>query len=221
MDIRKLDLVEPELRENEGFINGVAIIESIDPDDGEKMILPIHEVALAVIDKELHIAVASSSGTNFYPISSKDDIDVNEEKGNITFSSYGRIYTVRAFQESDGSWASKLGAVVPAESLEERYMVEVENAFSPNAPADDENLYAAVDDAGEVKYMVYSSNAGMYTRSSEGWFRVPEGDESLDDLFIHEMDPKAIEVFDQAEASGDTILLDDLAKYEVEYRGAA
>lgn len=220
MDTRKLDLLEADRRENEGFINQPAVLESVDPDDGEKMLFPIHELALAVLDKELHMAAATVSGTKFYPIENKESIDVNEEKGNITFSSYGRIYTVRAFQESDGSWASKLGATVPAESLEERYMVEVENAFSPNAPADDENLYAAVNDAGEVKFFVYSSNAGMYTRSSEGWFRVPEGDESLDDLFIHEMDPKAIEVFDKAEASGDTILLDDLAKYEVEYRGA-
>lgn len=219
MDERKLNLVDPDLRENEGFINGVAVIESIDPDDGEKMISPIHEMALAILDKELYIAIGNINGTNFYPLENKKSIDVNEEKGEITFSSYGRIYTVRAFQDSDGSWASKLGAIVPADSIEERYMVEIENAFSPNAPADDENLYAAVDESGEVKFFVYSSNAGMYTRSSEGWFRVPENDESLDDLFIHEMDPKAIKIFDMAEASGDTVMIDDLKKYEIEYRG--
>lgn len=100
-------------------------------------------------------------------------------------------------------------------------MAEVENAFTPNAPANDENLYAAVDDdTNEVKHLVYSNSSGLYIRSNGGWFRLPKDDESLDDLEVMELDPKAIKIYDMAEGNDETLLSDDLKKYEVEFRGA-
>jgi hypothetical protein len=100
-------------------------------------------------------------------------------------------------------------------------MVEVATAFSPNAPADDENLYAAVDeDTDEIKYLVYSTESGMYTRSNRGWFKVPKDDESLDDLEVYEVSPKFIKIYDMAEGNDEQLLADDAREYEVDFRGA-
>jgi hypothetical protein len=97
-------------------------------------------------------------------------------------------------------------------------MADVVNAFSPNAPADDENLYVAVADSGEVKNLVYSCESGLYIRSNGGWFKLPVGDESLDDLTVMEMDPKIIKVYDMSEADNQTLTADDVRTYEVDFR---
>jgi len=162
-----------------------------------------------------YVLIGSINGARRYPVRAFDDIEVDETKGEITFSSYGKIYTVRAFQDTDGLWASRLRTMVPGEALEEMYMEEVKMAFSPDAPAQDESLYAAVDEeSGEVKYLVYTSLVGMYTRSNRGWFKVPDGDESLDGLDVYEVDPKFIKVFDKAEAEEQILTSDDANEYE-------
>lgn len=216
----KLQLTDKDLWDTpQGFIASVGVLV-YDVFDGVENV-PISGAAYSEVDGELHLEVSTVSQTRFYPLENEEDLEIDSNTGNITFSSYGRIYTIRAFQDSDGIWASRLRIEVPAESLEERYMTELENAFSPNAPADDENLYAAVDeDTNEVKFLVYSTTSGMYMRSDRGWQRVPEGDESLDDLTVIEVDPKFIKIFDMAEGNEDVLLSDDVDKYEVEFRGA-
>lgn len=217
-DNRKLKFIQEDQRLERGFVDGPCVFVTED-EDGNTVNIPIYAVTLASIDGQYHVGRAETSGTRFYPIDKVSDVKISESRGTITFSSYGNIYKVRAFQESDGSWASRLGAVVPVESLEERYMANVENAFSPNAPADDENLYVAVDDSGAVKHLVYSCSEGLYIRSNEGWFKVPVGDESLDDLTVMEMDPKIIKVYDMSEGDNQPLTADDVKRYEVEFRG--
>lgn len=205
--------------ETEGYIDGVAVLES--EDEGEILYMPTYSVKLDIIDDEQYVSVASINGNKYYPISSPEDVKVDAAGEDITFSSYGKIYTIRAFQDSDGLWASKLEMQVPAESLEERYMTEVSNAFSPNAPADDENLYAAVDEnTNEVIDLVYSTSSGLYIRSSNGWHALPENDDSLDDLEVLEVSPGFIKIYDMAEANSEKLLSDDVEKYQVDFRGA-
>jgi hypothetical protein len=97
------------------------------------------------------------------------------------------------------------------------YMADVKLAFTPNAPAPEDNLYAAVDtESQEVKYLVYSSEAGMYTRSNRGWFKLPADDESIDGLEVHEVTPKFIKIYDMAEGNDETLTTEDTAQYEDE-----
>lgn len=215
---RKLKLNEEGLWETEGMFNQPAVLESQD-DDGDMVYQPTYNASLETIDDQLHIGIASVNGTRYYPIDKVEDVKINDSSTEITFSSYGRIYKVRPFQDSDGSWASQLGIDVPADSLEERYMAEISTAFSPNAPADDENLYAAVDeDTNEVKYLVYSTDSGMYIRNKNAWFRLPKDDESLDDLTVVEVNSKFIKIYDMSEGNDESLLLDDIGKYEVDFR---
>jgi hypothetical protein len=223
MDIRKLQLIPKESRTREtGYLaEGTPALMVTKGDNNLPDYRPIYGIRIEDVDGQPHASVATTDGVRYYPIVRDEDIHVNETRGEITFSSYGRIYTIRAFQNADGSWASRLSTNVPAEALEENYMEEVNNAFSPNAPAQDENLYAAVDgDTDQVKFLVYSSNSGMYTRNASAWFKIPSGDESLDGLEVHEVDPKFIKVYDMAEGNDEQLLADDVASYEVEFRGA-
>jgi len=217
---RKLTLVPDNRRLTEGFVQGPCVFVTEDGEGGA-VYVPIYAATLEMIDGQYHVGAAQVSGTRYYPIDKVADVKINGSRGTLTFASYGNIYKVRAFQESDGSWSSRFGAVVPVESLEERYMAEVENAFSPNAPTDEENLYVAVEEeTSEVKYLVYATASGLYIRSSGGWFRLPQDDESLDSLVVHEMSPKVISIFDISEGNNETLMLDDVSKYEVEFRGA-
>ena len=98
-------------------------------------------------------------------------------------------------------------------------MAEVQSAFSPTAPADDENLYAAVDENdNEVRYLVYSTDSGIYIRTSNSWFKLPKNNEALDDLVVFEVDPKFIKIYDMAEGNNEQLLADDVEKYEVAFR---
>lgn len=207
--------------EERGLIASGAVLETVDDEDNTPVYYPIYHVSKQTLDDQLHIAAGTVNGTRLYPLEKEEDLKIDEAKGQITFSSYGKIYTIRGFQDSDGVWASALAVDVPAQALEERYMSEVENAFSPNAPADDENLYAAVDDeTNEVKYLVYSTEPGLFIRDNGAWFKLPKDDETLDDLTVIEVDPKFIKVFDMAQGNDDVLLSDDVDKYKVEFRGA-
>ena len=188
-------------------------------EDGEKLYQPVYAVGVQMIDGQYHVLLAMDGRTSAYPIDKLSDVKVSAGRGTLSFSSYGNMYTLRAFQDSDGSWASKFRMDVPAESIEERFMAQVEKSFSPNAPADDENLYVAVDDSGVVRNLVYSCTEGLFIRSSGGWFKLPVGDESLDDMTVMEMDPKVIKVYDTAEETGNELLDKAVKRYEVEFRG--
>jgi hypothetical protein len=204
-----------------GLITSPAVLESVDEEDNTPVYYPIHYVAVEDVDAAPHVAVGMLSGTRFYPIEGAEELKIDEAKGEITFSSYGRIYTIRGFKDSDGVWASALATELPAQALEERYMSEVENAFSPNAPANEDNLYAAVsDETNEVKYLVYSTTSGLFIRDNGSWFKLPQDDETLDDLTVMEVDPKFIKIFDMAQANDEAMLSDDVEKYKVEFRGA-
>ena len=220
--MNKLKLRPEDEREDNGFLlEGAVAVVSVTDEDGDDMNMPVYGVRVETVDDDPYLGAATVNGVKYFPLESPESVNVDDENGKITFSSYGKMYTIRAFEDSDGSWASVLESPVPAESLEERYMAEVDTAFSPDAPAVDENLYAAVDeDTNEVKELVYSTTTGMYTRSSQGWFRVPKDDESLDDLAVYEVNPKFIKVFDMAEANEEALFVDDLDTYEIEFRGA-
>jgi hypothetical protein len=181
------------------------------------MLQPVYGVHVEMVDEKPHAGVSTIDAIRYYPLVRPEDVRVSESRGDITFSSYGKIYTVRAFQDTDGRWASSLRTTVPAEALEEMYMADVKLAFTPNAPAPEDNLYAAVDtESQEVKYLIYSSEAGMYARSNSGWFKLPADDESIDGLEVHEVTPKFIKIYDMAEGNDETLTTEDTAQYEDE-----
>jgi hypothetical protein len=207
--------------EDKGIIMSAAVLQTTDEEDNQPVYYAIYYAGMQELDGQTHIAVGTLNSTRLYPVEKAEDVKIDEAKGEITFSSYGRIYNIRGFQDSDGVWASSLATDLPAQALEERFMTEVENAFSPEAPADDENLYAAVDDeTNAVKFLVYSSEPGLFIRDNGAWFKLPKDDESLDDLEVLEVDPKFIKIFDMAQASDEMMLADDVEKYKVEFRGA-
>ena len=183
-----------EERLTDGFLDGpLPAVFTYQNELGRQLYVPTYGVQIENLDGRPYVAIASVNGTRYYPIEKPEDVEVDETKGKITFSNYGTIYTIRAFQDTDGLWASRLRASVPSQALEELFMTEASNAFSPNAPANDENLYAAVDG---------------------------DNDESLDDLEVYEVSPKFIRIYDMAEGNEDQLLADDVREYEVDFRGA-
>jgi hypothetical protein len=215
--INKLKLTNKAAwKTDEGFLAGPAVM-TVKGEDGQVVLQPVYGVHVEMIDDKPHAGLSIVDGIRYYPLVRPEDVRVNESRGDITFSSYGKIYTVRAFQDTDGRWASSLKTTVPAEALEEMYMADVKLAFTPNAPAPEDNLYAAVDtESQEVKYLIYSSEAGMYTRSNRGWFKLPADDESIDGLEVHEVTPKFIKIYDMAEGNDETLTTEDTAQYEDE-----
>lgn len=148
-----------------------------------------------------------------YPIKDKKDVTVDRNSGTITFNSYGKVYTVRAFQDSDGSWASALRIHVPAEALEGMYMRETNMAFSPGDPGDGESLIALLDESvQDVQELVYTSDAGMFSRNNSAWFRVPPEHTEFDGMTIVEVSPDFIEMFDKAEKSGKPLSREDVER---------
>lgn len=216
-----LKFTDDDLVPERGIIRGAAVLTTVDQEDNTEVFEPIYGAFFETIDEALHLSVATINGDRSYPVESRESVKIDKDAGQITFSSYGRIYTIRGFQDSDGAWASTLATDLPAQALEEQFMSDVVNAFSPDAPANDENLYAAVDDeTNEVKYLVYSTESGLFIRDNGAWFKLPKDDETLDDLTVLEVDPKFIKVFDMAQANDEVMLADDVDKYEVEFRGA-
>lgn len=216
---RKLKVNPEDTWATTGRVLDQASVYEFPDEDGTTLYQPVYAVEARILDGQYHVMLATIGKTSAYPIDKLSDVRVNEKKGTLSFSSYGNMYTLRAFQDTDGSWASKFQMDVPAESIEERFMAQVQKAFSPNAPADDENLYVAVDDEGVVRNLVYSCADGLYIRSSGSWFKLPVGDESLDDMTVMEMDPKVIKAFDSAEETGNELNADAVKRYEVEFRG--
>lgn len=149
-----------------------------------------------------------------YPVESRDAVEIDPENGTITFSSFGRMYTIRAVRDEDGLWASSLAASVPAEAIENLIDMEVRMAFSPNAPAADESLFVTVDpDTEEVQDLIYSGEDGIYLREGKGWFKLPADDESLDGMQVIDVKPEIIDVWDKLQAD-DELTVVEVKKYE-------
>ena len=217
MDSRQLTFTTQELQDKGIYLQGPAVLSFRDDVDAP-VFMPVYGMGVETLDDAPNAVVYSINGNRYYPLVRAQDVHLNAQRGDITFSSYGKIYTVRAFVDTDGLWASQLHTNVPAQALEERLMTEVETAFSPDAPADDENLYAAVDtDTNQVKYLVYSNDSGLYIRDNKNWHTLAEGDDSLDDLEVDEVDPKFTKIFDMSQANDEPILADDLAQYALPF----
>jgi hypothetical protein len=203
----------------EVLVDQPAVLEARDNETGELFTYSIYKVLLDEREGKGGIVVARLQGARFYPIEDGKDINAYVSLGKITFSSYGRIYTIRSFEDSDGVWASRLHVELPAQALEENFVAELKNAFSPNAPKIDDNLYAAVDTGNEtVAYLVYSSEAGLFIRDNGAWFKLQKDSEDLDDYQVVEVNPKFIKIFDMESAEGTPIALSEVRAYEVEFR---
>jgi hypothetical protein len=199
--------------EERGYISQPAVLFARDMDNNVQF-RGIDYVNLEKIDEKLHVGIGDTYNVKYYPIQEEVDLRIDKARGTLTFSSYGNIYTIRAFQDTDGKWASLTNQSVPAQALEEIYMAQANSAFKPDAPAVDDALYAAVDGGtNEVKYLIYSSAAGMYARSNRGWFKLPVDDDSLDGLEVWIVAPEFTAVFDKAEAMEGTVTSSDIKKY--------
>lgn len=197
------------------IIGGPFVIEWVDDEDNTAAYRSGNTLAVETSDidgeSSSTVFVGNMNGGGTYPLESADDFKVDKKKGIITFNSRGTIYTVRAYQDTDGMWASSLSMNVPAQALEEMVVQEDLNMYSPKGDVTQEELYAAVDPAtGTVKYVVYSSPNGMYIRSSGGWFKVPPTDESLDGLEVRDIDKAFIDTFDKAERANEKLTVDDV-----------
>lgn len=110
------------------------------------------------------------------------------------------VYTIRRVTEADGVWASKTAAPAPVDSLEQ---LAIGGTYMAPGTFDttDEALFAALGSDDELVHeLVYSSPSGIYVRSSNGWFRMPDDDDSLDGLEAIDVTAEFLPVFDQAEA---------------------
>lgn len=171
--------------------------------DGETLHYPAYRIVVgpsfdgADTDYEVHLD--GLDRVRIYPVKSIDDVKVDEAASEITFQAQGTIYTVRAFTDSDGQWASMTGAAeVPAQALEEIFMNDVARDADPTIDSyPDESLFALADDTGAVKYLMYAGGAEMYTRTGGKWEVLddPTG-EMLDGLEILDVDPTFINVYD-------------------------
>lgn len=143
-----------------------------------------------------------------HPISSPS-FTLSEDGSTATFS--GRTtYVVRRIVDQDGTWASSLGTVVPADSLEFLY----QGGIDVTDPV--ESLWVAIDpDTDEVEELVYSSRAGVYARSSGAWQRYPDDDVSLDGMESVDVTGDAIQMFDSAEETRTSLSRDDVERYAV------
>lgn len=215
-----MTVTQPESKEYGTCADGPGVLTYTSDDEG-KVNKPVHGAFILTDSEGTSMGVSFIEGDRYYPLDNVDDVKVDTDKSTLTFSSQGNIYTVRPFQDSDGTWASSLNVAVPTQALEERYMTELEYAFSPNAPTDDENLYAAVDtDTNDIKYLVYSSNAGLFIRNDGDWEKLSDDDESLDSLEVNEVVPGFIKIFDMAQANNEPMTSDDIGKYATDFRSA-
>jgi hypothetical protein len=218
---RKLDILPEEGFMQDGYLRGPAVLSSYDKEDEVERLYPIYALFPVMTDGGYRVAAATPDRTMEYTVKDLNEVKINRAKNQITFSAYDRIYTVRAFQDSDGVWASRLAVPVPAKSLEERFMTEADNAFSPDAPADSEDLFAAVnDETGLVEELVYAYEGGAFARSSGGWFQLPENDDSLDGMTVVPVTPKFISAFDRAESGKKSMTLAEAEKFSTDTEGA-
>lgn len=212
---QSVDMSETKLNDSETqYAYGPLVLEAKD-DEGELHHRPLYSVVLRQDDTGIYAVLGGVEGSGMYNLKSADDLKVDASAPKITFESQGTIYTVRRFEDLDGTWASMTGAAVPAQVLEEIYMNEVAADAAPETAVDyqPEELYALSNDSGDVVYLVYSGANQSFIRKDGEWTPLedPNGD-ALDDLYIEYVSPEFVDVFDKKEKKGLTV--SDLADYE-------
>lgn len=143
-----------------------------------------------------------------HPISSTS-YTLSDDGSTAIFS--GRTtYVVRRIVDHDGTWASSLGAAVPADSLEFLY----QEGIDVTDPV--ESLWVAIDpDTDEIQELVYASRAGVYARSSGAWQKYPDDDVSLDGVEAIDVTADAVQAFDSAEEAGTGLSRADVERYAI------
>lgn len=212
-----VDMSEKQLSTNETqYAYGPMVLEAKDG-DGDLGHHAIYSVSVSDEDGYLYVMLGGVEGSGMYLLKSPSDIKVDSSASKITFESQGTMYNVRKFQDSDGTWASMTGAAVPAGALEEIFMNEITADVAPESANDygAEELYALSDDDGKITYLVYSGADVTYIRKGGQWEVLddPNGD-VLDDMYIQDVLPAFVDVFDKKESKGLTV--DDLVDYETE-----
>jgi hypothetical protein len=142
-----------------------------------------------------------------------NSLTVTPDASKITLDTDDGELTVRRVMDDDGVWASAVGGLAPADSLEQvylggRFMAQV--AYSDPT----ESLWAALDpDSGVLRELVYSSPSGIYVRSSGGWFKQPDDDISLDGLEAVDVSGDFVPVFDEADNKAEELTRDSVMSY--------
>jgi hypothetical protein len=86
-------------------------------------------------------------------------------------------------------------------------------ATSPTSPA--EELFATfADGSDDVVYLIYSSSAGTFARSSGGWFKFPADDTSLDGLEAVTVTGEFVDAYDNVKDVADRKLVMKYAEEE-------
>lgn len=214
---QSIDMSEQQLTPDETqYAYGPMVLEG---DDGEGGLghRPLYSVSTRNTPDGLYVVLGGVEGAGMYLLKSADDLKVDASAPKITFKSQGTMYTVRKFQDSDGTWASTTGAAVPARVLEEIFMNEITAEVTPDLAIDyaPEELYALADNDRKIVHLVYSGTNQTFLRKDGEWVPLedPNGD-VLDDLFIEYVSPEFVEVFDKKEKKGLTVA--DLVDYETD-----
>ena len=212
-----IDMSEKQLSDYETqYAYGPMVLEAEDGDGGIGH-RGAYSVSVETTPDGQFVVLGGVEGSGMYALKSPNDLDVEADASKITFKSQGTIYTIRKFQDSDGTWASMTGATVPAEALEEIFMNEITAEVAPESAKDyaEEELYALSDNDGKVTYLVYSGANVTYIRKGGKWEVLddPNGD-VLDDMFIDYVSPEFVDVFDKKESKGLTTA--DLVDFETE-----
>jgi hypothetical protein len=212
-----VDMTEKKLSDTETqYAYGPLVLEGKDS-EGAVGHRPLYAVVLADGPEGTSVTLGGVEGAGQYALKSARDLKVDADTPKITFESQGTIYTIRKFQDSDGTWASMTGAAVPAQVLEEIYMNELAADTMPESAVDynPEELYALANDSGDVVHLIYSGANQTFVRKDGEWAPLddPNGD-MLDDLYIEYVAPDFVAYFDKNEKKGLTV--SDLTDYETE-----
>lgn len=208
-----IDMNVTKLDENTTiYAYGPMVLEGVDS-EGEPGYRPIYSVGLTKLGKDSYVELGGIEGAGLYRVESEKDLTVDAKAPKITFKSQGTIYTVRRFQDSDGTWASTTGASAPAQILEEIFMNENAAEFAPGTEKDyaPEELYVLSDNEGDIAFLVYSGANQTFIRGAGAWEPLddPDGD-MLDDLYIDYVTPEFVDYFDKNEKKG--LSLADVSK---------
>jgi hypothetical protein len=175
---------------------------------------PVFIVTLVDDENGAVVNVADAMIVRSYSLESVDDFTVEPNAPKITFKSQGTIYTVRRFQDSDGTWASMTGAAVPAQALEEIFMNDVVEEATPELAGNyaDEALQTLSSGDGKVAYLIYTGADKTYSREDGEWVALddPNGD-LLDGYYIDDVSPGFVDYYDKNSKKG--ITADDVDNF--------
>lgn len=209
-------LSDDEAEKRGTYFTGVGVLEvDYGPEGAGESKRPAFAMFPVRYEGFTRMAVDGETRGYDFTLEKPDSYKIDRKNEIITFEAYGRIYTIRGLKEEDGKWVSPLRASLPVEALEEILMNNMESAFTPTAPKDEDMLYAAVDETSqEVRALIYSGDTGMYTRLDGAWFKVPLTDTQLDGLEVVDIEPSFIDVYDKMSAAGEKIMRGSVIKKE-------